>query len=304
MTLPKTPDESTAEPLIGERRSAALLATAQRVLWPLVKLLLHRGVTYPTFAEAVKTLYVRVALAEFPLRGKRETDSRLSVLTGIYRRDVKRIRDEADASAADEAGARSTASRIAEISLASMVVARWTGEPRYLDANGAPKPLARLASKGGDESFEALVATINKDVRARALLDEWLRRGAVTRDEDDRIALNLDAFIAHRTVDEKSFYFGQNVHDHMAAAAHNLMGGTPPYLERCVYYGRLKQESVDELQALAQKAAMEALQKVNRRAMALQAADASSPEANRRMNFGTYFYAAGRRPGSDTDGNE
>ena len=75
-----------------ERRSLHLLATTQRTLWPLVKLLLHRGIGYPLLAEALKSVFVGVAESEFPLAGKAETDSRISLLTGIHRRDVKRLR--------------------------------------------------------------------------------------------------------------------------------------------------------------------------------------------------------------------
>lgn len=291
-----------------ERRSTNLIAISQRVLWPLVKLLLHRGIGYPAFAEALKGVFVRVVVEEFPLRDKPQTDSRISVLTGIYRRDVKRLREEAlraDGHAAlrqrpAAASAAESAIQIAEpaaVSLSSMVIAVWTGKRPYVDQSGKPKPLPRTAAKGGSVSFEALVQSVNTDVRPRALLDEWLRRGAVTLDEDDRVCLNLDVFMAHKTLDEKAFYFAQNVHDHMAAVAHNLTGGEPPFLERCVHYSKLTEESVRELAELAREEGMKALQAVNRRAMALKARDAGKRSATHRMNFGLYFFSASTRTG-------
>jgi|SRR5262245_20666136 len=285
----------------GDRRAPNLLEMTQRALWPLVKLLLHRGVGYPAFAEALKSLFVRVVTEEFPLHGKRETDSRISVLTGIYRRDVRRLRDEAQRAIerwrpkTAAAGRTLSATLVPEppaVSLSSMVIAVWTGKPPYIDKAGNPKPLVRTAAKGGRISFEALVRSVNKDVRPRALLDEWLRRGAVTLDAENRVCLNLDSFMAHKTLDDKAFYFAQNVHDHMAAVTYNLTGGDPPLLERCVHYGKLTEESVAELEQLAREVGMEALQAVNRRAMELQAADVGKPHAIRRMNFGLYFYSA------------
>jgi len=286
-----------------ERRSSNLLATAQRALWPLVKLLLHRGIGYPVLAEALKSVFIRVAQSEFPLETKRETDSRISLLTGIHRRDVKRLRDEMRAWRAvrvSGAGAPTTAT---EISLSARVIAVWTGLPAYLDELGEPLPLPRLARKGGEHSFESLVQSISKDTRPRALLDEWLRRSAVTVDAEDRVHLNLDMFMANKDLDEKAFYFGQNIHDHLAAIAHNLTGEQPPFLERCVFYGRLTEESIAELTELAREEGMRALQAVNRRALELKEQDTGNPEARTRMNFGVYFYSSSGRNGGRENSN-
>ncbi len=287
----------------SERRLNNLLAATQRALWPLVKLLLHRGIGYPTFADAMKSLFVRVVTREFPLLDKRETISRISVLTGIYRRDVKRIREETARAAAVSGTAGPARGRrgatvaaptgeSADVSLSSMVIAVWTGRAPYIDKAGRPRALPRTVHLGGHRSFEALVRSVNTDVRPRALLDEWLRRGAVTLDSENRVCLNLDVFMANKTLDEKAFYFAQNAHDHIAAIAHNLTGQQPPFLERCVLYGRLTEDSVAELEKLAHEAGMQALQIVNRRAMQLQARDAGKPGAVQRMNFGLYFYSA------------
>jgi hypothetical protein len=289
-------DAPQEDPFV-ERRSVALVATAQRALWPLVKLLLHRGVGFQAFAEALKGVYIRVAEGEFALEGRPGTDSRISILTGIHRRDVKRLRDErrvrnrsGNAPPANE----ETVTK-AEISLSSRVIAIWTGLPDYLDADGKPKALHRLARVGERQSFESLVRKVSKDIRPRALLDEWVRRGAVTLDDQDRVHLNLDVFMSHKDLDEKAFYFGQNIHDHLAAIAHNITGQEPPFLERCVYYGKLTPASIAELAELAREEGMKALQAVNRRAIELKARDAGDPDAVHRMNLGLYYYSAASR---------
>ena len=290
-----------------ERRSSNLLSTMQRALWPLVKLLMHRGIGFTVAAEALKAVFIRVAMKEFPLEGKRETDSRISVLTGIHRRDVKRLRGEIDADTGPEASpAARTPVADPEISVSARVVAMWTGLAAYLDENGQPRPLPRSARKGGEVSFEALVQSVSKDIRPRAVLDEWLRRGAVTLDDDGLVHLNVDVLMASKAIDEKAFYFGQNVHDHLAAIAHNLTSPDRPFLERCVFYGKLTPESVAELEALAREEGMRALQAVNRRALELKARDADKTEARYRMNFGVYFYDSARREetGSKDEGKE
>ncbi len=298
---------SDQKPFI-ERRSLHLLATTQRTLWPLVKLLLHRGISYPLLAEAIKSVFVGVAEAEFPLRGKAETDSRISLLTGIHRRDVKRLRVERRkqrALALDPAppGQASLPVAAAETSLSARVIAVWTGLPSYRDEEGGARPLPRLARKGGEQSFESLVQSLSKDTRPRALLDEWLRRGVVTIDAQDRVHLNLDMLAAARDLDRRAFLLGQNIHDHVAAIADDLTGEQPAFLEQGVSHSRLTHASVAELAELARQETLRALQVVNRRAQELEARDAGNPEARARINLGVYFYA-GRGRASPLEGRD
>jgi hypothetical protein len=281
--------------LFVERRSFHLLATTQRTLWPLIKLLLHRGIGYPLLAEALKSVFVGVAESEFPLAGKAETDSRISLLTGIHRRDVRRLRLERRkqrALAMDPTAASTRLPVAAETSLSARVIAVWTGLPSYLDERGAPLPLPRLARKGGEHSFESLVQSLSKDTRPRALLDEWLRRGVVTIDEEDRVHLNLEMLATAHDLDRRAFYLGQNIHDHVAAIAEDLTGGQPAFLEHGVSHSRLTEESVAELAELARQESLRALQAVHRRALELEVRDAGNPAARARINLGVYFYAA------------
>jgi hypothetical protein len=270
--------------------SATLISALQHMLRPLVRLLLANGIGYATLMEILKSVFVKVAENDFRIAGKAQTDSRISLLTGVHRKDVKRLRQ----------GNVDRLQQSAQASLSAQLFALWTGSPAFLDASGQPKPLQRLGGGKKGPSFEALVTSVSKDIRPRAMLDEWLRIGAVELDLDDRVHLNQEAFIPKKGFDEKAFYFGHNMHDHMAAVAHNLTDGTPPFLDRCAYYGQLSKTSVEELAAAARKAGMQALQGVNRRALELKAADGGDPESTRRITFGVYFYSedntTGRNP--------
>ena len=270
----------------------ALVRALHRLLRPLVRLLLANQVTYPFLAHLLKAVYVEVAEREFAIAGKSQTTSRLSLLTGIHRKDVKRLRE---APVLDEAAP-------AAVSLGAQLVARWTGLPEFLDDEGRPRPLPRWSREGGGLSFEQLVASVSKDIRARAVLDEWLRLGVVELDERDRVRLLADAFVPEKGYEEKAFYFGRNLHDHIAAGAHNLAGESPPLLERSVYYGGLSSESATELAALSEQKGMEALQAVNRRALALQERDASHAAPRLRINFGIYFYREASGGGDESGG--
>ena len=260
----------------------------RRLLRPLVRLLIEQGVPFGELAELLKGVYVEVALRDFPLADKEPTDSRVTLLTGVHRKDVKRLR-EAPPTSNDPPRT---------VTLGAVLVARWTGTAAFLDDEGRPRPLPRHAVRRGP-SFESLVASVNKDIRPRAVLDEWLRLGIAHLDRDDRVCLNAEAFVPARGVEEKLFYLGRNVHDHIAAAAHNVAGRRPALLERSVYYPDLSPASVSELAKLAARVGTEAIQAVNRRALELARGDARKPDATRRMNFGLYFYEAPVDPDED-----
>lgn len=257
-----------------------MLTALQRVLKPLIRLALSQGINYQMLLETLKVVFVQVAEEDFKLNDREQTDSRISLLTGLHRKDVHRLRDQPE----------STLNQSSLVTLGSQLVGLWISDADFLDPEGNPKPIARLASEGGDLSFERLVARVSKDIRARPVLDEWVRVGVVHIDENDFVHLNSDAFVPSAGFEEKLFFFQQNIHDHAAATAHNLMNQMPPMLERCVYYDGLTQENILELKALAEKEGMVALKIVNARAIELQTASLNADIAHHRFTFALYFY--------------
>jgi hypothetical protein len=258
-----------------------IMAAVSYVLRPLVRLMLSHGISFQMFSDLVRSTYVKVAEAEFRLDSKSQTDSRISLLTGIHRREVNRLRNEPP----------SEISLSQHASMSALLFTIWSGHPEYLDEQGTPIPLARLASQDGKRSFESLVQSISKDFRARVVLDEWLRQGIVTLDENDMVHLRDDAFTTPQDLQEKIYYFGQNIHDHLAATVHNLAGDAPPFLERCVFYDKLSPESVQELSDYSRTVGMRALQSINKRAAELQKRDQGRPDAAYRTNFGVYNFS-------------
>jgi len=263
--------------------SPFLVAALRRILRPLTKLMLAQGINLPFVSELMKNVMVEVAITEFPIADKHPTDSRISLLTGVHRKDVRRLRTQ-------DKEEPLTPKR--SISLGMQLIAAWVNEVQFLDAEGIPLALPRHNSQAEEVSFEKLVAYISKDISARSLLDELLRLGAVTLDDADRVHLVAEAFIPNKGFDEKIFYFGQSLSDHLATGVNNLLGEQPPMLERSVHYNALSQASVDELTKLSEKLAMQTLKAISRRAMQLEREDAKSNAPKYRINMGTYFYRA------------
>lgn len=264
----------------GEIPKSIIRATAS-ILEPLIYLLLNFGVSFQALQELLKATYIKVAEDKFTLERKKQTDSRISMLTGVHRRDVKRLRlNQEDIESA-------VAQRVR---LGSQIVALWVSDPLYLDTNGKPKPLPRFASEETDITFEALVAKFSQDIRARVLLDEWLNLGAVHLDKNDQVHLNVDAFVPNEGLDEKAFFLATNVRDHLAATAHNIIGTDTSFLERSLQYNELSKESIAELTKMAEELSMKSLLALNRRAIELEESDKNKPQSSYRINFGVYCY--------------
>jgi hypothetical protein len=276
----------------------AVVRALRKVLRPLVKLMLANGLTYPYLSDLLKGLFVGVADQDFRLGDKPSTDSRISLVSGVHRKDVSRLRAQMQSS-------EEVVSSV--VPLGAQLVAHWMSHSTYLTDDAQPSPLARLVSEGGDRSFEALVAGVNVDIRSRVVLDEWLRLGVVSLDDEGRVCLNASAFIPTRGADEKAYYLGHNLHDHAAAAVHNLLGDGTPFMERSVHYDRLTPDSVQKLAALSEKLGMQTLLAINKAAMEAEETDrlvnaktdAASPD--QRFTLGLYFYSTGAEEPNEDD---
>lgn len=254
----------------------ALHAPVARLLRPLVRLFVSRGITFPALTNLLRELYVNVAEYDFALPGKEQTDSRVSLLTGIHRKEVRRLR-----------GAGAPVSQVpAVVSRTSRIIARWIAAPEFTDRQGRPLPLPRAAEEGA-ASFESLVAGVTRDVRPRAVLDEWLDRGLAVLDPQGRVVLLESAYLPRGGGEPQLYYFGRNLHDHVAASVENILGEAPRFLERAVHYDGLSAELAERLEARAREIAMDALRQANAEA---HAACESDPGGRHRWNFGIYVY--------------
>lgn len=270
--------------------AAQLHAPLARLLRPLVRLCIRGGMTFPALAQLLRELFVNVAEHDFALEGKEQTDSRVSLLTGIHRKEIARLRG----AGAPVNETPATLSRI------SAIIARWIAAPEFTDAKGEPLPLPRTAS-GDAPSFESLVASITKDVRPRAVLDEWLDRKLVAINDDEEIMLVEAAFVPHGDDVRKWHYLGRNLHDHIAAAAENVSSTTPRFLERAVHYDGLSAKLAKRLEGRSRELAMHALKTANREANRALGRDKGGEH---RWNFGIYIYSEGPDSAPDDDTGE
>lgn len=265
-----------------ESRTDLTLATAVRLLEPLLPLLLREGVTYPRLSNALKKAFLEVAPGVLLDSSIRINDSSVSTLTGIHRKDVREWRS-----------AGRPRPQAKTFGAVMTLFTRWSTDPAYCDAKGRPLVLER---KGGPGTFEALAASVSNDVHPRTVLQELLRLGVLELVEgksegaDDRVRLCADAFVPKDGTPEMLQLLSDNVGDHLAAAVQNVLGATPPMLEQSIYADNLQPQSVEQMSVLARKVWQAAFSEIVRKATALSDKDAGQEGADQRIRVGMYFY--------------
>ena len=276
-----------AVPAVNSGEPGAVLARVLHVLRPLVRLLVHHGVTYPALAAALNRIFLDEARRELQRRGMVATDSALTLLSGVHRRDVRTLTRESPAAAGAEV-ARADQVEPAP-SLAAEVVGRWMHERRWRDRRGHPRLLPRGA--GEALSFDALVHSVSRDVRPRAVLDELVRLG-VAEETEAGVRLAAEGFAPRRGLAEMSALFAANLHDHAAAAVANLRGEAN-FLEQAVFVDQITEESARQMQQVGVAAWKTAMREVMAKAQERFDADQPLPAAERlqRARFGVYFYS-------------
>lgn len=177
---------------------------------PIASLMLCCGVTWKELAELMKLVYVEAASEEYGKHGRPTNASRVAILTGLSRREVKRVRDilaEADPAPLEK------------INHASRVLSGWYQDPEFLDARGAP----RLLEVAGTRGFEGLMKRYAPDIPVTAMLKELEQVGSVSRTPAGRIRAKSRFYMPTAMDSESILRTGSVVHDIARTIAHNLI---------------------------------------------------------------------------------
>jgi hypothetical protein len=226
---------------MGKKLNQVLSAAVLKLLRPLVRVLLRHGMAYGTFAELARKAYVEEGFALSGESGKRATVSSVSALTGLTRKETKRLRELRLVD--DEASSQ-------RYSRAIRVISGWTGDPRFQTAAGEP---AVLPMDGKTASFSTLVKEFSGDIPPAAMLSVLESSGTVAVTEQG-IVLQEKAYIPSATPLEKINILGTDVAELIDTIGHNL-GATPPerYFQRKVSNVLLHPDAVPAFRELSNR---------------------------------------------------
>jgi len=232
--------------------AAALAAAILRLLRPLVRICLRNGLPYGAFADLVKRVYVEVAGDEFSLPGRKQSVSRISVITGLSRKEVSRVRGIATP---DDAVA------VERYNRAARVISGWVRDPAFTEPAGGP---ARLPVEGDGSSFATLVRRFSGDVPPRAILDELVRVGAAELLDDATVRLLARAYLPATGEVEKLAILGADTADLITTIDHNLQASAEEaLLQRKVVYDNLPAEVLADFRHLTARRSQALLEELD-----------------------------------------
>lgn len=275
------------------RRAGIALRAALTMLLPLVRWLLRHGVHYASFAPALKQVFVEAARQELSAAGAKITDSSISVLSGVHRRDIRESRET-------EAGRQGDEVKLKTPSVVSQAFTRWVTDPAYRGPDNRPVPLPKT---GAAPSFDSLARQVSSDVHPRTLLAE-MQRLDLLEVQGETVSLRVSAFLPHQGLEDDAAIFAAGVSDHIAAAVHNLAGSGPRFLEQSMYGSGLTPQSIAALGDTARALWAVAFEQIVREATQRYENDQSQPDAQMRMRFGVYYYAEPVAPSAAQVGPE
>jgi hypothetical protein len=297
-------------PVDAAGAASAAIDALLAVLRPLARMAIDHGIQFNQIEELSKRAMVEAALhAVRDEVGSGSTPiSRLSVISGIHRKEVKRLVETSDLLAVRS-----------EQTPASELHTRWATMPEWLDANGLPRALPRRPQEAGIPSFETLARSVTTDVHPRTLLDELLRLGRVEIDtSNDIVRLRGDSLVPDGRIEALLVFAGASVGDHLAAVRENLVAGhriaagdpdaKPPFVEQSIFADELSAESVEVAGIRARALWSKVLKSIAPELQQLEDADrAAGRAADHRVRIGLYCYGEpvahtpGTQPASPCD---
>ena len=208
---------------------ASLLSFLGWTLRPVARFCLRHGIKLQDVVECLKTVLLDVAREQLP-EGK-ATDSRLSIMTGVHRKDVVRLGNP------DLEAPRS-------LDLVSRVLGQWQGDPEYCTKGKQPRALS-FGSDGSD--FSNLVRKVSKELNPATVLFELERVGAVDS-SGNKLKLAIDIYTPEGDLESGFKIFSEDSGDLLSAVEENLLRkNETPNLHVRTEYDKVRADAIPEI---------------------------------------------------------
>lgn len=284
MDMPAT----TTEPSGLDR--CVVVQTCRVLLRPIASLLLKCGMTWREFAEVSKSVFVAVASQDYGLNGRPTNVSRVSILTGVSRKEVARVRALLEQESDPPPNKTTDATRL---------LSGWHQDPEFLTPAGEPRV---LPAEGEGASFATLWRRYGGDVPVTSMRKELERAGAITVLPDGTLRVERRYFMPRRFDPQWILNAGSMLRDLGAGITHNLdvgtepssPGGAPPPRR---FIGRATSDSVDvaalpEFEAFVERNGQEFLERIDKWLTEHEARPAPGAARKRmRLGLGVFLIA-------------
>lgn len=256
----------------------AVRSAILRLLLPLVRVLLRHGMAYGTFAELARKAYVDEGFRHISDSGRRATISSVSALTGLTRKETRRLL-ELDIQQGHDSEQR--------YNRAIRVVSGWLADPRFHGDSGEPDALPLE----GENSFATLVKDYSGDIPPAAMLGV-LETSHTVRRSGDRVHLQERAYMPSHTPVERIHILGRDPGELIGTISHNLAAARPKRVfQRKVSNPAVREEALEAFRDMASHKSQELLEDYHRWLSAHEV-DAEDPAAGKPhyVAVGIYYF--------------
>ena len=249
-----------------------------RIFRPIVRWLINKNISYLDVCAALKLVFFEEA-KELLLKEGKITASQISLMTGLHRKDVKQFLN-----------AKPESAPIPKTSpLRARIFSTWLASSFAVDKRNAPIALPEK----GEKSFETIASLISRDVAPGTILKEGIRDEYLTRGADGKIELNFHQLISDDNLEEKNYFFVENLADHAEAGVENILSNQKHHYERAFYVNGIDESIVSELKNKAIKKADKLLVEINKDANKLT--ENNDKLGEKRLRLGVYLYDDSRK---------
>lgn len=259
-----------------------LLARAVlRALKPLARLAIRAGMTHSEFSDLTKMAFVDAARGDYGIRGRPANKSRIAILTGLGRKQVKQYLDKLSAK---------EIINTTNLSPASRVISAWHQDSDFLDE--ARKPIS-LRIEGPHPSFSTIVRKYAGDIPEIALLNELLRANTIAKDGEDKIKVVSRVFLTTSYDPNHLRVIGTQLSDLGNTAIHNLEPpkGSKKWLQRYVFNDNMSPKAAEAFQQLAKEKTQTLLEEFDAWLIENeQPENKKNPNTNLRTGVGIYYF--------------
>jgi hypothetical protein len=260
-----------------QRRILDALLLALR---PIARALLRAGVGYREFDEIAKTAFVDIATRDYGLRGRPTNISRVAVMTGLTRKEVRRLRDKS------AAGQGATVIRTTPM---AMILHKWYTENEFLAPSGGP---ADLNFDGPGATFTGLVKKYGGDIPPGAMRTELRRIKAIEDTESGKLRV-LKRNVSGLDVHEKLIAgLARVLYPAAVTIAHNTSHKNDTWIQRIVFTESVREADLTRLRRISSDRLVEFTESIDDLFVAYEALHESdtTSESGRSVGIGVFYF--------------
>lgn len=264
--------------------SEVIQTTIIRILKPLIKVLLRNGIAYGTFADIARKVYVDTGFEEARRQGQKQTVSNVSILTGINRKEVKRLK---------EALAVNTDNSLRKFNRIVRVIAGWQHDEEFLDEDHEPRDLLLEGNKG---SFASLVKNYSGDMPVVAMLNALIDSGNIKVIDNGNIQLINPNYLPTTDSDKKLNILGIDTAEFIQTIDHNINVEKPEdaWFQRKASNTRIRVDALPKIKQRINKKAQLLLEDID---AAFSENESDDEQDSVSVSLGIYFTQKNSNPG-------